>query len=67
MGEGGETVEGCVGFLMGGFADAVGQHGGVEGGVGRGGEVICVSETGAPVAEIGGDDKYVAGVGDVGG
>lgn len=65
-GEGGEAVEGGVGFLAA-FAYAVREHAGVEGRVGCFGEVVSVSKAGAPVAEVGGYDKDVACVGDVGG
>lgn len=38
----------------------------VQRGGGRG-LVVCVAEAGAPVAEVGGDDEDVCGVGEVGG
>lgn len=66
LGEGGEMVEGCVGELMV-FVDAVGKNSGVEGWIRSVGEVVCITEAGAPVTEVGGDDENVGGVGDVGG
>lgn len=58
-------VEGSVGEL-GAFADAMGEDGGVEGWVGRIGEVVGVSETAAPVAEVGGDYEDVRCISDIG-